>query len=146
MKKRVPPVFGKPRKEYDLDDRQTLLSLGINPEDTTYRKIPDRYVEYANGIRALVELKGGSHLKKGIKQLEEGVQRFRQANQPVNLTILFMERMNYPEARWHRIDKQNRLFDRTTRKQKDILGVELKIYLEEQVDRMYGGLDAWVST
>jgi hypothetical protein len=146
MAKKVPFMEGvEPVEQFSLDDKATLIQLGLEKDVDPSRppKIADRYVRYGNNKFAVVEMKR-STLHKAIDQLESTIERLIKVGRRVDYAIIVTQKLNASESRLYRKGKYNRLLNPFTNEPYRItfgsLSLEVLIFYDNEVDRMYEGM------
>ena len=141
MRKKTPLLFGKPDKEYDLDNENHLSQLNIKVNVGT--KISDRYSHYPNCKWAVVEFKG-STLRKAIDQLTATVKLLLTAGHGVNFPIIVMKRLSRGEKRTFKRRMDKVLTNPHTGKpysvRADYRKLDVLLFYGSEVNKMYLGL------
>lgn len=141
MRKKTPLLFGKPDKEYDLDNENHISQLNIKV--TVGSKISDKYSHFPNCMWAIVEFKG-STLRKAIDQLTATVKLLLTAGKRVDFPIIVMKRLSRGEKRTFKRRKDKVLTNPHTGKPYSVsVGyrkLNVLLFYDSEVNKMYAGL------
>jgi hypothetical protein len=108
-----------------------IAELGLRRD----RPIADCYRHYGTGEWAVVEFKGGLHLKRAIEQLQSTVEQLLAQARRVDYVIAVMEKLRQPESSLYRIKHSTRevYFRNSENRRVEIEGLPLFLYYEREV-------------